>query len=382
MNGSLRIARVAGININLHATFLLVVLLGAWQWGGLGVQGMAFGALLTLLVFVSVTLHELGHSLVAKAFGIPVRDITLTPLGGIAQLGARPKTPGQELLIAVAGPAVNVALALMLGALAVWQFGADQLFEALRLARQEQPTVTTLWAMVVMSNVGLAVFNMVPALPMDGGRVLRAVLAWVVGLEVATKWSARVGRVLATLFVAAGFFTGNLTLGMVGIFVFIAAGLEEKSVRQDRIFEGVRAGDVVNAYSPRFMADTTLGDAIGVLVASPDTAFAVEHFGRLVGVVTRAELIRAANEEGPWGWVTGAMQRDVPTVSANDSLDAARLKMNESLSPFVAVVADGLFLGLITEAELARQAALADVLAARPRVVPGVRAEVVRRVPR
>jgi Zn-dependent protease len=376
MTGSLRIARVAGIDINLHFTFILVVLLGAWQWGGLGVRGMLFGAALMLLVFLSVTLHELGHSLVAKAFGIPVRDITLTPLGGIAQLGARPKTPGQELLIAVAGPAVNVVLAAGLGAVAVWQFGAAALFEALRAAQQEPPTAQTMWALVIVSNLGLAVFNMVPALPMDGGRVLRAGLAWVIGQQRATRWAAQVGRVFAVLFVVAGVTTGNLMLALIGAFVFVSAGLEERSVRLDRVFEGVQARDAVNPYAPRFLPNTTLGEALRALVVTPDLAFAVEHFGRLVGVVTRDQLIDAANREGPWGWVTGSMVRELPTVEAGEALEAARLKMTATGSPFVAVVDRGLFLGLITEAELARQAALAEALGpvtARGRLQPARR---------
>lgn len=357
--GSFRIARVAGIDINLHATFILVVLMGASQWGGFGVTGMLFGAFMSLLVFASVTLHELGHSLVAKAFGIPVRDITLTPLGGIAQLGARPKTPGQEFLIALAGPAVNVVLVLVLGALALWQFGAESLHTTLRLAHVEHPTAETAWVMLVMANVGLALFNLVPALPMDGGRVLRAVLAWFVGLERATQWAAMLGRTLAVLFVIGGLWTGNVTLAFIGVFVFVAAGLEVKNVRVDRALEGVRARDVIHPWAPRFLPNTTLGEAMQALVATPYAAFAVEHLGRLLGVVMREDVLRAVNTEGPWGWVTAAMRRDIPSIAPNESLEAARLKMNEALSPVVAVVDGEVFLGLITEAELARQAALA-----------------------
>jgi Zn-dependent protease/CBS domain-containing protein len=362
MTGSFRVARVAGIDINLHATFGLVVLWGAWQWGDLGARGMLFGAVLMLLVFASVTLHELGHSLVARAFGIPVRDITLTPLGGVAQLGARPKTPGQEFLIALAGPAVNVVLAAVLGALAVGLYGTGPLRAAYSAAWHEQPGLETLWAMLIVSNVGLAAFNLVPALPMDGGRVLRAVLAWVVGLDTATRWAARLGRVLAVGFVVLGLYGQNPTLVLVGVFVYVAAGLEERAVRQDRLFDGILARDVVDPRAPRFGPDTTLGEAMGALVATPYSAFGVEHFGRLLGVLTRDQLLRAANGEGAFGYVAGSMQRQVPTIPAGAPLEAARLAMSEANSPFVAVVDQGLFLGLITEADLARQAALLDAL--------------------
>ncbi len=366
--GSFRIARVSGIDIRVHLSFLLVVVLGAMQWGGLGPRGALFGAVLTLLIFASVTLHELGHSLVAQAFGIPVKHITLYPIGGVAQLGKRPKTPGQELLIALAGPAVNVVLAVALGALGVSLFGAQALWDAVASARVEQPTQVTLFAMLVSSNVVLAVFNMVPALPMDGGRVLRAVLSWVLGDERATKVSAMVARVLAAGLFVLGLFTTPM-LSIIAAFVFFGAGQEVRAQQLGRVLDAVQAGDAVNPYAPRFTPNTTLGEATQALVFTPYAAFAVEHFGRLVGVVTREDLMAAANEQGAWGYVAGIMRRQVPVMDAREPLETARFKMSEADVPFVAVERDGLFLGLVTEVELAQQALLAEELA-RGRAVP------------
>jgi Zn-dependent protease/predicted transcriptional regulator len=367
MASSLRIARVAGIELKLHWSFALVPVLGAVQWGGLGPRGATFGAALMLLIFGFVALHELGHALVARAFGIPVKDITLMPLGGVALLGRKPKTPGQELLIAIAGPAVNVALALGLGAAGVHLYGAPALWDAVQAARVEQPTEVTLWAMVISSNVALAAFNLLPALPLDGGRVLRAFLAWLVGYERATKFSAGLGRLFAVGLGLVGLWGGNPLLPFMAVFLFIAAGAEARDASVTRVLQGIRAADAVNPYAPRFLPGTTLGEAMQALIFTPYQAFAVEHFGRLVGVVTREQVLQATNELGAHGYVAGVMRRDVPVVDGKAPLEDARQLMNEALSPYVAVVEQELFLGLITEVELAQQATLVEQLRLRPR---------------
>lgn len=379
MRSSLRIASVAGIELKLHWTFVLVPVLGAMQYRALGWQGAVFGALLMLLVFTFVALHELGHSLVAKAFGIPVKDITLMPLGGIAMLSKKPKTPGQEFLIALAGPMVNVVLALVLGFIGVNLYGVDALKAAVESARLEQPTAVTMWAMLITSNAALAIFNMIPALPMDGGRVLRASLAWFMGHEKATQVSATVGRFLAVGLGALGLLVGNLVLTFIAVFVFFAAGAEARDASVSRVLEGIRAADAVNPYAPRFMPGTTLGEAMQALIFTPYQAFAVEHFGRLSGVVTREQILQGVNELGSQGYVAGVMRRDVPVVDGRDPLDLAREKMNEVLLPYVAVVENDIFLGLITEVELAQQAALVKQLKRR---VPSSRASGAVRIER
>ena len=350
---SWRFARVSGIELRVHLSFLLVIVLGALQWGGLGPRGALFGVLLTLLTFASVTLHELGHSVVAQAFGIPVKDITLYPIGGVARLGRRPKTPGQEFLIALAGPAVNVVLVLVLGGLGVALFGAPTLWEAMANARSEQPTLETLLAMLVLSNAVLALFNMVPALPMDGGRVLRAVLSWFVGAEKATNVSAFIARVLAAGLFALGLFSRQPMLAIIAMFVFSGAGQEVAQQRMGQVLDGVQVGDVVSAYSPRFTPATTLGEAVRMLTMTHYEAIAVEHFGRLIGVVTAKDILRAAAEQGAWGYVAGLVQKVVPVIEAREPMESARFKMDEAGVPYVAVVRDGIFLGLVTELELA-----------------------------
>lgn len=365
MGSSLRIAKPFGIDVKVHFTFLLVLALGAYQWGRFGVSGALFGIGLTALLFLCVTLHELGHSVVAMAFGIPVKEITLLPIGGVAMLTKKPKKPLHELLIALAGPAVNVAIAGGLWLLGALWLGEEQLVSALTVGSASAPSAETLWASLLWSNVLVAAFNMLPALPMDGGRVFRAVLTWILGPSRATKAAALLGRVLAAGLFAWGFKSNNPMLMFIAVFIFFAAGAEVADQEQTEQLEQlahVRAGEAVNPHAVGFGPDTPLGGALRALGWSAQTAFPVMHFGRLVGVVTRAALLEALQKQGPYAYVAGVMQREVPRIDARATLDEARLKMNEAHSPFVAAWAGDEFVGLITELELAHQAALGKVL--------------------
>lgn len=344
--------RVAGIELKVHLSFLLVLLLGASQWGSFGVSGAVFGAVLTVLTFGSVLLHELGHSLVARAFDIPVKDITLYPIGGVARLGARPKTPGQEFLIALAGPAVNVLLVFVIGALGGWLFGFDTVWKALEQARAEDPSVVTLVALLISSNAVLALFNMVPALPMDGGRVLRAVLSAVMNPAKATRVSAWIARVLSLGLFVAGVLLRNPLLSVVAVFVFIGAGQEVREQQFAHVLDAIEVQDAINPYAPRLTPATTLADAVAVLTMTHWDAFAVEQHGRIVGVATRKAILEAASREGAYGYVAGIIEREVPTVAPGERLEAARVVMSGRGVPYVAVVRDGAFLGLLTEADL------------------------------
>jgi stage IV sporulation protein FB len=183
-----------------------------------------------------------------------------------------------------------------------------------------------------------------------------------VGFEKATKFSALLGRALALGLGALGLLGGNPVLPFIAVFIFFAAGAEARDASVTRVLAGIRAADAVNPYAPRFLPATTLGEAMQALIFTPYTAFAVEHFGRLVGVVTREQLMEAASSQGAHGYVAGVMARDVPVVDGREPLEAARQKMQEWNAPYVAVVEGELFLGLITEVELAQQAALVDAL--------------------
>lgn len=361
--GSLRLMRVFGIDLKVHVTFLLALGLGAFQWSQYGAKGAAFGALLVALLFVCVVLHELGHSLVAKGFGIPVREIILLPIGGMAQMTKKPKTPAQELLIAIAGPLVNVVIAvgmLIAGVVVLGSSGAAAAFSKLGSA---PPSLETMWVVLTASNVMLAVFNMLPALPMDGGRVLRSLLAMGLGQSRATRIAALVARVLAVAMLIFAVFSGQLMLGLIALFVFFGANAEALEERMSGALEHVTVGQALNPRAVTLTADTTLAAAIAWLVRNPQPAFAVLLGNRLMGVVTRRALVQAAQEHGPHGYVAAVMERQVPTIAVTATLAEAREQMNTGVSPYVAVMAGDDFLGLITEQELAQQAQMADVFA-------------------
>jgi Zn-dependent protease/CBS domain-containing protein len=357
--GSFTLGRVFGIDVKVHVTFLIILVMAAMGGGSVG--GAAFGVLSTVLLFACVVLHELGHSVVAQAYGIPVKQIILLPIGGLAQMTKRPKTPGQELWIALAGPAVNVVIALAL-ALGGWLVLGSGAAAGFGVALKGGPSLTNLWAVLLLSNVGLAVFNLVPALPMDGGRVLRAILSWVTGPQRATRIAARVAKVVAVAMLGLALVTGQFMLGLIAVFVFFGAGAEVREEVLHGALAHVRAGDAVNPRALAFTPDTPLGTALQALTVSPQHAFAVLHFGRLVGVVTRRALLEAVKSHGPYGYVAGVMERKLPIVAPGVELSAARDQMNAMASSFVAVMNGDEFVGLVTELELAQQAAVADAV--------------------
>ncbi len=363
MKQSLRIATIAGIRINLHFTFVLVVVLGAWPWLVFGASGALFGAGMSLAVFACIVLHELGHSLVAKAYGIPVTDITLTPIGGVAVLKDRAKTPTQELLIALAGPAVNVVLAAILTLVAREVDGLPQVMEASTTLMREPPRSEHIWVMLISSNVMLALFNMLPALPMDGGRVLRALLSYFLQPERATRVAAWVARVVAIGFLALWLVMPNASpmLPFIAMVVFFGAGAEVREAKLVRVLSLIRCGEVVTPYAPRFRLDTTFGEAVQTLMVSPLPVFAVERNGALVGVVRRQDVLEAARADG-WGYVSSVLVREVPVVDPLETLDEVRSKMMRGSVRAAAVIRDGHFYGLITELELVQAMDVADRL--------------------
>jgi stage IV sporulation protein FB len=214
MKWSYRIARIAGIDIRIHLTFLLLPLFfGITDWQSGGAAAAAESVAFILVLFFCVLLHELGHALAGRAFGIRTPDITLLPIGGVARMERIPAYPLQELVIAVAGPAVNVVIA---GAIYSW----------LALAGAVGTSgLNGFLNGLALVNVGLVVFNCIPAFPMDGGRVLRALLAMRLRYLTATKIAVRIGQAIALLFAAAGFFW-NPMLVLVAVFVFGGAQQE------------------------------------------------------------------------------------------------------------------------------------------------------------
>jgi Zn-dependent protease len=220
MKGSIKLFEIFGISINIHITFLLLPVLFYFK------EGLS-GVLLVIIIFACVTFHELTHSLVAKKFGIGVRDITLLPIGGVASMSKMPESPKQEFLISVSGPLSNIFLAAVFFLIFYYTPWIPR--EVLRHPLSGESLIYTV-AWLPWANMMLAVFNMLPAFPMDGGRVLRAILSIRMNYAKATRIAVGIGHIFAIIFGFWGLVTGNIFLILIALFIYIAASAEEAQV--------------------------------------------------------------------------------------------------------------------------------------------------------
>ena len=348
MSWSIKLGRIFGIDIKVHLTFLLILVWGALNYGGSA--GPLYGVVVTLALFTLVLLHELGHSLAAIGYGIPVKDITLLPIGGVARLERMPEKPLHELVVALAGPAVNVILAVVLlpivAVLAVMQ-GAP-----LSASMLMQPGLLGLLVFLLTANVSLAVFNMIPAFPLDGGRVLRAILGFFVDYQQATQAAVTVGRILAIGLGLLAVFTGQISLALIAMFIFFVGGQEGQAVAARGILRKARVAQALTNSAVALSPEATVGQVASLMMSSRQSDFPVldPTSGQLLGVATSHNVARAM-EQGRWrSGVVDIMQqaRNVPTIALNASLDELQEKLVQTSSR-VAAVYDGLyFRGLIS----------------------------------
>lgn len=351
MSWSLSIGRAFGIPLRVHLTFLLIVAFGAYKWGAAhGLAGAGFGVALTLLLFVGVLLHELGHSLVARHFGIPVLEIVLLPIGGIAALGAKPERPRHELLIALAGPLVNLGIAMVLGAVLFGLLGAGML--NLELVKSLTPSWSTLLVLLLVGNLTLGLFNLLPIFPMDGGRVLRALLASRFGATRATRWAAGFGQVAA---VGLGIFAivgGHFFLALIAGMVFLAAGRERFEASVAGALRELTARDACEVPSVLLEPGDRIATALRASMRTPQTVFPIVLGGELLGVVDRADLAIGARTVGAEAYVLSVARRDVVRVPADMPLDQVLEALRRQGAPLALVEDDGVPIGFVTHDRL------------------------------
>lgn len=354
MKWSWPIARIAGIDVKIHATFLLIVVLGAMQWSSFGLAGMAFGALLMLALFLCVTLHEFGHGLVAQRFGIPVQEIVLLPIGGVAALARNPSKPLHELLIAAAGPAVNVVLAvvlsLMLGLHASWNgLSTDHLVKAFGAG----PSLATALIWLLNANIFLVLFNLTPAFPMDGGRILRGLLGFVTDWGRATRIAAVTGQVIAVGMFLFAIFGGHIMLGIIAAFIFLAAGSTYAEEQARSVLSTWRVGDAYNKHALTLTEHDRVSRVVDYLLTSYQPDFAVLRGRELVGVVLRDKVLEALSTLPGDTTVDRLMLRDVPRVPAEMPLHTVTEQMRDAQSRVAAVYHGAHFAGLVSADDLA-----------------------------
>jgi Zn-dependent protease len=331
MGWSLPIFRVAGIQLRIHVTFLLLIAWLAFGYYSEGGSPAALGRVIfILLLFVCVVLHEFGHAFAAKGFGINTPDITLLPIGGVARLERMPEEPLQELVIAVAGPAVNVVIAVALALTIDWHAAMEpRVVESPNFGLQ-----------LLAMNVWLLLFNLLPAFPMDGGRILRAVLAIRMPYTRATQIAANIGQGFAFIFGFAGLMIPNAyMLIFIALFVYIGASQEAALAQMKDVS---RRFPVASAMIREFRSlpqDATLEEAVDALLATSQHDFPViDDNGSVAGVLTRHDLIAALRRGDPHIRVGDVMRRDIPTVTTGTRFEDAFRIMQECHCPAVPVL--------------------------------------------
>lgn len=339
---SWRVGSLAGIDLKVHATFFLLlvwVAVAHWVPRHDALDALR-GVLLIMSVFAVVVLHELGHALVARHFGIRTFDITLLPIGGVARLERMPENPKEELLVALAGPAVNVALALLLGS-GIALLGGSLDPAALSVAGGG------VVAKLMWINVSLAVFNMVPAFPMDGGRVFRALLAMRMSHMQATDYAARIGQTLALGFGVVGLLYSPV-LVFVALFVWLGAREEAAMEHMRFSLHGMTVGEAMITRFRVLSKDETVAQAAEETLSGFQEDFPVVDVGSVVGVVARTDLVRALARGAQDGRVRDLMLRNLASVDVSDPLAQAMQQMDRNAVHTMPVLQRGILVGLLT----------------------------------
>jgi stage IV sporulation protein FB len=346
------------------------------SWVSGGASAVWHSVAFIVLLFACVVAHEFGHIFVARYFGVTTPTVTLLPIGGVAQLERIPEKPTEELLIAIAGPLVNVAIAIVL----IGLFGAS--LDASSLAGVDKSTVSMIDRLAAVNRF-LAVFNLIPAFPMDGGRVLRAALASRLGYVRATEIAASIGRVAAFGLGFLGLF-GNPLLIFIAIFVYLAASSEAQLVAICAMSRDVPVAAAMMTQIARLAPDAHVDNAVDTLMRTSQSEFpVVDTAGALVGVLSRADIIRGLKQLGPNGRVADVMTKDIPSISNRACLDEAIRLLQEKQTPAVGVVdAAGKFTGLITSETIGEMLMVREALPAGARVGPWSRMGVIRSWPR
>lgn len=353
MGGSITLGHIKGIRVAVHWSFfiLLAWIAGAKAMEDGAISGVLLEVVFVCVIFLCVLLHELGHALTAARYGVRTRDITLLPIGGVASLEKMPEKPIQEFFVAIAGPLVNVVILLFLLPFMLYVNGWPDEIATIDL------TSDSFLLHVAIVNMMLVAFNLIPAFPMDGGRVLRSLLALRLGRLKATRIAALTGQLFAVGFVIFGFFA-NPMLILIGVFVFMGAQAEWRAVAQDEAFQDVRVGQLITANFRVLHPTQPVREAADALLQDYATDFLVMEEGVVAGVITRDEIIRAFSEGAMEKPVSDFMRGDIPALSVNDPLSNAWSMMRSSGLPLLPVLANGQLEGIVTSENLAEYFAL------------------------
>jgi Zn-dependent protease len=343
MKWSWKLGRLAGITVQVHWTFLILIawVIAVHAAGGATVSAVIGGVVLVLAVFACVVFHELGHALTARRYGITTRDITLLPIGGVARLERLPEEPRQELAVAAAGPAVNVVIALLLFAVLA-AVGVTRTLDDVVLVGGNL-VVQLMWI-----NVLLVAFNLLPAFPMDGGRMLRALLAVRLDYAKATRIAAGIGQGMAVLFGFLGLLGGNPFLLFIAVFVYLGAQAEAQQAQTRVALSGVTVREAMMRRFRVLAPSDSLQRAVDELLAGAQQDFPVVEDDRVLGMLVRADLVRVLKEQGSEVRVSDVMREGGISVRGEDDLHDVLSRMRAAGSSSVPVVDGSGLTGLLT----------------------------------
>jgi Zn-dependent protease/CBS domain-containing protein len=356
---SIKLGRFFGIDVYLHFTFLLLLGFVALAQG---TAHQSLAAAMDALAFFSalfgcVLLHEFGHALTARRYGVRTRDIILLPIGGVARLERIPDKPAQEFWIAIAGPAVNVAIAILIAAGMLLSSG---LWPSAEFALDRGNLAERL----LFVNLFLVFFNLLPAFPMDGGRVLRALLALRLDYARATNIAASVGQGMAVLFFLAGLFTAPMLL-LIAVFVWMGASQEAGLAQMRSSVSGIPVAQVMLTEFQVLAPTDTLGHVVNVILAGSQQDFPVVENAAAVGVLERRDLIQGLKERGPDARVGEIMRTGFPLIDSTEMLEVAVERQRESAFSTVPVMSRGRLVGLLTWENLGEFLLIKSALARR-----------------
>ncbi|MGH9434326.1 MAG: site-2 protease family protein, partial [Terriglobia bacterium] len=337
-----KICRIAGIDLYIHATFwllILFILFLYWMHGHDAVTAL-WGVIFVMVIFACIVLHELGHALVARRYGIKTRDITLLPIGGLARLERMPDDPRHEFWVAVAGIIVNLIIA---GAIFVLLTVLG-----IRVSAGFQWVGGNFLNKLMWVNVWLALFNLIPAFPMDGGRVLRALLATRMEYTQATQIAARIGQAIAFFFGLVGLVTGDFLLLFIALFVWMGAEQEAAMSQMKTSLGSIPVQRVMLTDFRTLNPDDPLSRAIEYMLAGWQHDFPVVFGERVLGILTREDLMKTLAEKGSGGLIRDAMRREFQVADSHEMLEHALATLRESNARSLPVLHDGQLVGMLT----------------------------------
>ncbi len=345
MKGNLNLGSISGIKIKVHWTFMFLIVWIVFEEiiNGGNLQSILFNIGFVLSVFLCVVLHELGHAITAKRFGVSTKKITLLPIGGVASLDKIPEVPRQEFIVAISGPMVNVLIAAMLYYTApVQQFINQDIIET--FVKVNEFTVPLFIFYLFVVNISLFVFNLIPAFPMDGGRILRALLAMKMDRVKATKIAAGIGQFIAVFFLLIGFLY-NPILIFIALFIFLGAYGENQFVQHSKLLQGHKVREAMLTNINTFSPEHTMDDVINRLLASTENNFVVVKNDKVQGVLYHKDIIK--NSKNRTLLVKDVMCKPKEVLDINADLKHVYQLMNMGKIHFSPVTDNALLAGAI-----------------------------------